>query len=163
MTTTPGSQDTVADRLAITDLVNMYADLIDAKDWDGLDQFFTEDVRVQMTADLLLQGRDEVVGYMRNMLGTDEIETYHHVASFTPEIDGDRARADVRIRAMHNGVGPRAGTFYESLSRQAHTFARRPEGWRCDYYEWRIVVKLGSLEQLFAPEYAAMAAGGGTR
>ena len=53
------------------------------------------------------------MGYTRSMLGTDEIVTYHHVASFTPVIDADTAEAAVRVRAMHNGVGPRAGRFWE--------------------------------------------------
>ena len=86
------------------------------------------------------------MGYTRSMLGTDEIVTYHHVASFTPNIDGDTAEAAVRVRAMHNGVGPRAGRFWESLAIQNTHLVRTADGWRCRGYEWRVVVGLGSLD-----------------
>ena len=89
------------------------------------------------------------------MVGNDEIVTYHHVATMTPVIDGDTAEVTVRVRAMHNGVGRRAGRFYESLAVQPTRLIRTPDGWRINHRDWLIQVKLGRLEELFAPELAA--------
>ena len=57
MSLTPEQVDAIADRLAITDVVNRYFDLVDAKRWDDMDQVFTEDATAQETADRVLQGR----------------------------------------------------------------------------------------------------------
>jgi hypothetical protein len=134
------------DRLAIVDLINYYVDALDAKRWDLVDDFFTEDAVVGWNPDLSTTGRDEIVTRMRQMLGTAEVITYHHVASFTPVVDGDAAEASVRIRAMHYGVGPRTGRYWESLGRQDTQFVRTPDGWRCRGFTWRVVVGLGSMD-----------------
>jgi ketosteroid isomerase-like protein len=138
--------DPLADRLALIDLVNRYVDLIDAKQFELLDDFFTDDAVVWWNAESSTSGRAPIVAHMRRMLDTDEIVTYHHVAAFTPVVDGDEAEAAVRVRAMHNGVGPRAGRFWESLAVQTTHFVRTADGWRCRGFEWRVVVGLGSLD-----------------
>jgi len=92
---------------------------------------------------------------MQHMSGSDEIVTYHHVAAMTPVVDGDTAAVVARVRAMHHGTGPRAGKFYESLATQPTQLVRTQEGWRIAHHEWVISVKLGSMEDLFAPELAA--------
>lgn len=138
--------DGAADRLAVIDAIHTYVDSIDAKRWEDLDDFFTEDATVWWTAERSTTGRAGILERMRQMLGTDDIVTYHHVASFTPEISGDTARAAVRIRAMHNGVGGRAGRFWESLAVQTTDLVRTPRGWRCSGFSWRVVVGLGSMD-----------------
>lgn len=145
----------IADRMAITDVVVRYFALVDSKDWDRMHEVFTEDTTARWTPEVLMEGRDRVVGAMRHMIGGDEIVTYHHVASMTPVIDGDTAEVDVRVRAMHYGVGPRAGKFYESLGIQPTRLVRTPEGWRCSHHEYRIVATFGDRADLFAPEIAA--------
>ncbi len=145
----------LADRLAVTDVVIRYFELVDAKDWDRMHEVFTEDTTTRWTPDRLVEGRDAVVGASRHMVGSDEIVTYHHVASMAPVVDGDTADVTARVRAMHYGVGPRAGKFYESLGVQPTRLVRTPEGWRIQHHDWLISVKLGSMEELFAPEIAA--------
>jgi hypothetical protein len=146
---------TVADRLAVTDVVLHYFELVDAKAWDRMDEVFTEGTTAHWTPEVLIQGRANVVGAMRHMSGSDEIVTYHHVAAMAPVVDGDTAEVSPHVRAMHYGVGPRAGKFYESLAVQPTRLVRAPEGWRIAHHEWVISVKLGSMEDLFAPEIAA--------
>jgi hypothetical protein len=132
-----------------------YFALVDAKAWDLMDEVFTDDTTTRWTADNLVEGRDSIVGAMRHMIGSDEIVTYHHVASMTPVVDGDTAEVTARVRAMHHGVGPRAGQFYESLGVQPTRLVRTPQGWRIQHHEWQITVMLGNREELFAPEIAA--------
>ena len=145
----------IADRLAVTDVVVRYFELVDAKRWERMHEVFTEDTTTRWTPDSLVEGRDSIVGAMQHMIGSDEIVTYHHVASMAPVVDGDTADVVVHIRAMHHGVGPRAGKFYESLGIQPTRLVRTPEGWRISHHEWQIAVMLGDREELFAPEIAA--------
>jgi len=145
----------LADRLAVADVVVRYFELVDAKRWDDMHEVFTDDTTARWTADNVIEGRDGVVGAMRHMSGSDEIVTYHHVAAMTPVIDGDRAEVVARVRAMHHGVGAREGKFYESLGIQPTSLVRTPDGWRIKHHDWIIAVKLGSMEELFAPEIAA--------
>jgi SnoaL-like domain len=148
-----------ADRLAIADVVLRSFEFTDAKDWEKLRELFTEDVSARWNPETLIQGRDQVMGTTQHMVGTNEIVTYHHVASMAPVVDGDTADVNVRVRAMHWGVGPREGKFYESLVIQPTKLVRTPGGWRIKHYDWEIQVKLGSLEELFAPEFASRSQG----
>ena len=145
----------LADRMAVGDVLVRYFELVDAKAWSQMHEVFTEDTTAQWTPDVLVEGRENVVGAMRHMSGSEEIVTYHLVSSMTPVVDGDTAEVVARIRAMHHGVGVRAGKFYESLGIQPTRLVRTPEGWRIKHHDWVIAVKLGSLEELFAPELAA--------
>jgi hypothetical protein len=145
----------IADRMAVTDVVVRYFELVDAKGWERMHEVFTEDTTCRWTPEVLVKGLASVVGAMQHMVGSDEIVTYHHVASMTPVIDGDTAEVTVRVRAMHHGVGPRAGQFYESLGIQPTRLVRTPQGWRIQHHDWVIAVKLGDREKLFAPEIAA--------
>jgi len=146
VTSTASGVDAIADRLAISDLINGYFAATDAKRWDIVEDFYTDDAVVWWNPENSTSGRAGIVGFTRSMLGTDEIVTYHHVANFTANIDGDTAHAAVRVRAMHNGVGARAGRFWESLAIQDTQLVRTPAGWRCRGYEWKVVVGLGSLD-----------------
>jgi hypothetical protein len=145
----------VADRLAVIDVLLRYFELVDAKGWDQMHEVFTEDTTARWTPDSVMEGRARVVGAMQHMSGSAEIVTYHHVASMAPVINGDEAEVTVRVRAMHHGVGPREGKFYESLGIQPTRLVRTPDGWRIKHHDWNIAVKLGSMEDLFAPELAA--------
>ena len=152
MTTTKA----LADRNAVADVVLRYFELVDTKDWDRMREVFTEDTTARWTTTLML-GIDNVVGASRHMVGGDEVVTFHQVGSMTPVVLGDTAEVKARVRAMHYGVGPRAGKFYESLAVQPTELVRTPAGWRISHHEWVIVAKLGSMEDLFAPELAARA------
>lgn len=153
--TTDDQTRALADRLAVVDVVVRYFELVDTKQWSLMDEVFTEDTTARWTADSMMEGRANVVGAMSHMSGSDEIVTYHHVGSMTPVVDGDTAEVVAHVRAMHHGVGPRAGKFYESLATQPTLLVRTDEGWRIKHHDWVIAVKLGSMEDLFAPELAA--------
>jgi hypothetical protein len=146
----------IADRFAITDLVNRYFELVNSKQWDLMDQVFAEDATAQETADRVLQGRARIVDSMRSYEDSDEIVLYDHVGIFTPVVQGDAAEAEMRVRSMHHGVGPRQGKFYESLATMFVRVVRTPDGWRFSHYDWRISVRLGNLGELYAPELERM-------
>jgi hypothetical protein len=146
---------TIADRLAVADVVLRYFELVDAKDWEHFDEVLTTDTTARWTPDALVQGRAKLVDATRHMIGSDEIVTFHHVAAMAPVVDGDTAEVTARVRAMHHGRGSRDGAFYESFGIQPTTLVRTPEGWRISHHEWQIAVKQGDMQALFAPEIAA--------
>jgi ketosteroid isomerase-like protein len=145
----------IADRLAVQDVVRRYFELVDTKAWGQFDEVLTEDTTARWTADSMMQGRLALVAATRHMVGGDEVVTFHHVATMSPVIEGDTAEVTARVRAMHYGLGPRQGKFYESLAVQPTRLLRTAAGWRISHHDWNIVVKLGSMEDLFAPEIAA--------
>jgi SnoaL-like domain len=147
--------EVMADQMAVTDVLIRFFALVDAKGWDRMHEVFTDDTTVRRGPDSIVEGRAAVVAGMREMVDNDEIVTYHHAAIMVPAIDGDTAEVTARVRAMHHGVGPRTGKFYESLAVQPTRLIRTTEGWRIQHRDWLIQVKLGSLEDLFAPELAA--------
>jgi ketosteroid isomerase-like protein len=147
--------EALADRNAVTDVVLRYFELVDTKDWDHMHEVFTDDTTARWTPTTLMQGIDNVVGATQHMVGGGEVVTFHHVASMTPVVTGDTAEVTARVRAMHYGLGPREGKFYESLAVQPTRLVRTPDGWRIQHHEWVIVAKFGSMEDLFAPELAA--------
>ena len=149
--TTP---EALADRNAVADVVLRYFELVDTKEWDRMHEVFTEDTTARWTPTNVMQGIDNVVGASRHMVGGDEVVTFHHVASMAPVVTGDTAEVTARVRAMHYGLGPREGKFYESLATQPTHLVRTPAGWRISHHEWVIVAKFGSMEDLFAPELA---------
>jgi hypothetical protein len=153
---TTGDLTAIADRLAIINLVNGYIDDIDGKQWDHMGDFFTEDAVVRWSPERSMQGRSAIVDMTRDRLDTAEVVTHHHVGTFSPLVRGDEAEAEIRIRAMHEGAGFRAGRFYESLGVQKTRFVRTPDGWRCKYYEWQIAAKFGSMD-VFSPQPASQA------
>jgi hypothetical protein len=145
----------IADRLAVEDVIVRYFELVDSKGWDQMDEVFTEDTTASWVAGSVIEGWEAVAGAMRHMSGSDEILTFHHVSSMTPHVEGDSATVSPRVQAMHVGLGPRDGLFYESLAVQPTLLVRTPEGWRIKHHDWRISYKHGDLEALFAPEIAA--------
>lgn len=145
----------IADRMAVQDVVLRYFELVDTKAWDRFGEAVTDDTSASWTADSVIEGRQALVAATRHMVGSDEIVTHHHVAAMSPVIEGDNARVTPRVRAMHYGLGPREGKFYESLAFQPTTLVRTPAGWRISHHQWNIVVKLGDMQDLFAPELAA--------
>jgi hypothetical protein len=153
--TTTAELARLVDRAAVGDVVRRYFELVDLKDWTRFDEVLTEDTAARWSADRVVRGRAALVEATRHMIGSEEIVTFHHVAGLSPVVDGDHASVTARVRAMHYGLGPRQGLFYESLAVQPTELVRTPDGWRISAHEWQILVRLGDLGELFAPELAA--------
>jgi ketosteroid isomerase-like protein len=149
------SVSAIDDRLAVEDVVRRYFELVDTKAWDRFADVVTEDTVVRWTATSQVQGIEALVVATRHMIGSDEIVTFHHVAVMSPVIDGDTAEVTARVRAMHYGLGARQGQWYESLAIQPTKLVRTPGGWRISDHQWNVMVKLGDMDELFAPELAA--------
>ena len=138
------------DRAAIAELFNRYADALDTKQWQQLEQVFTEDASGDFPVDSHCHGRREIIDFIKTALATDEIVTHHMFGNFSVSFDGNSAKASVHMRAYHGGVGPREGLFEESLGSFTGRFLRTVQGWRCSYLREEIFVMLGTPD-VFQP------------
>jgi hypothetical protein len=121
----------VADRLAIQDLIARYPTVVDGRNWDGLDELFTPDARIDFTAfggpagDLATVKaflEDALAGFRR---------TQHMMGLPAITLDGDRATARTSCNnpmVLDNGDGTTSvwliGLWYDD------EFTRTSEGWR---------------------------------
>jgi SnoaL-like domain len=125
------AQSELADRLAIQDLIARYPLAVDGRDWDGLDELFTPDARIDFTAfggpagDLASTKsflRDALSGFRR---------TQHMMGLPAITLDGDRASSRTPCNnpmVIDNADGSTAvwliGLWYDD------EFVRTPDGWR---------------------------------
>ena len=85
--------DDVADRLAIQDLIARYPIVVDGADYDGLDELFTADARIDFTAFGGPVGTPaEIKPFLRDSLGLFS-RTQHMMGLPVINVDGDRASA----------------------------------------------------------------------
>lgn len=116
----------LADRLAITDVVNRYAEAIDRRDWDLLRTCFAPDGRIRGPRHELV-GPDAIVADMQATTGATAT-TQHFIGNVRVEVDGDRAQARSYLIATSSHPGTRA------LRRMHATYEdeliRTDEGWR---------------------------------
>jgi hypothetical protein len=121
----------LADRLAIQDLIARYPRAVDGRDWDGLDELFTPDARIDFTAfggpagDL-----ESTKSFLREALGGFR-RTQHMMGLPAITLDGDRATSRTSCHnpmVIDNADGSTAvwliGLWYDD------EFARTPDGWR---------------------------------
>ena len=83
----------LADRLAIQDLIARYPLVVDGRDWDGLDELFAPDARIDFTAfGGPVGGLGEIKAFLADALGGFR-RTQHMMGLPAISLDGDRATA----------------------------------------------------------------------
>jgi hypothetical protein len=116
------------DRFEIIGVLDRYAECLDARDWKGLADVFTEDADVDFG--LWRSGTlDEVrsrIGSFLNGCGPSQ----HLLGNYRIELDGDRATSKCYCRVMHFGKGEHEGKTYEAYLEYADELVRTAAGWR---------------------------------
>ena len=121
----------VEDRLAIHDLLARYADAVDSRRFDRLDDVFTPDARIDFTAfGGPAGGLEETKHFLAHSLPMFR-RTQHLLGLPVVDLDGDRASARTPCHnpmVMDNADGTTSvwliGLWYDD------EFVRTPEGWR---------------------------------
>lgn len=118
---------TIADRMAITDLLTRYAHAVDTKDWELYRTVFTPDARIDYsTAGGPNGDLDTVVEQLSKALELFE-RTQHFISNIGVDFDGDRAR----VRAMFlNPMIVSPGKRFYCGGWYHHELARTSDGWR---------------------------------
>jgi hypothetical protein len=135
----------IEDRIEILDLFNKYADALDFKDWDALNELFTPEVKSDWFGQYQIDRRDQVIGFIRDLVGRVG-RTHHMITNFRVSFDGDSAEANVRVKAYHVGAGDKADLFEESLGTFNATAVRTGDGWRFSRFGEALFVMLGTQE-----------------
>jgi hypothetical protein len=121
----------LADRLAIQDLIARYPIAVDGRDWDALDDLFTDDARIDFTAfggpagDLA-----SIKVFLRDALGGFR-RTQHMMGLPAITLSGDRATARTSCNnpMVIDGADGETSVWLIGLWYDDE-FARTAEGWR---------------------------------
>jgi len=117
------------DRLAILALLDRYPEALDSRRWELLEEVFDPGVVFDFGPDWQTQGLGAAVARIRAALEPCA-STQHLQGNYRIEIDGDRARSRVYVRAFHLGAGSTAGRHYEMGGEYRDELRRGEEGWR---------------------------------
>ncbi len=118
---------TIADRIAIGDLLTRYAHAVDTKDWPLYRTVFTPDAQIDYTTAGGPSGDlDTVVSQLSVALELFS-RTQHFVSNVDVALDGDQAR----VRAMFfNPMIVSTGKQFFCGGWYNHDLVRTPDGWR---------------------------------
>lgn len=119
---------TIADRLALQDVMARYARHVDERDFDLFRGLFDEKLQAEGFGPETLQGPDAWIDFVRTALSAFG-RTQHMLGPVLAEIDGDHARARTDLQAIHVHLPPKTGLF--TVWGTYHTeMSRSPGGWQ---------------------------------
>ena len=121
------------DRLAILELTSRLALLVDARDWDALEQLFTDPVYWDRTSlfggEPETQSPAELVGGLRYSLGGLDV-THHMITCLEISLDGDQATGAANMQGTHVLANPSGDPRWTVGARHDYRFKRTAGGWR---------------------------------
>jgi hypothetical protein len=122
---------------AVVDVVVRCAAAFDRRDWDALDEVFTEDAHGYG-----VDGRNAVRDFVRSFLGgcgpSQHLLGNHHVL-----VDGETARSVCKARVFHVGAGERSYLSYECFGNYWDDLVLTDSGWRISRRRFEVTITLG--------------------
>ena len=119
------------DRAEIHDLFSRYADAVTGRQWELLDEVFTEDVTSTAQWSTEIAGRTALVRRIRDVI--ERTTKTHLLGNYTATIDGDVAEASVHIRVYRVCEGP--GRQYQKIFGSFRArLIRTAKGWRFRHF-----------------------------
>jgi len=111
----------LGDRLALHEMPGRYGDLIDDRDWDGLDQIFLDDATFEIPGQVL-EGLEGIRSFMRQ---SNHPRTHAMTNVYADETPGEPGRAIVsfRIVGMRRDGRIMSGRYRDAVVKTA-------DGWR---------------------------------
>jgi len=132
---------TLLDLRAIEMVYYRYCEVIDAKDFDRLDEIFTIDAvgDYRSSNGILQQGVAPLADRLFRGMGpgSDCGATQHNVSNIRATIDGDQATSRAHFYAVHAGLNAHAGQRYTCWGEYADRWVRTPAGWRVAERQYR--------------------------
>ena len=120
----------LADRLEIQELLARYARGIDSEDWELWKSVFTENAILDYSsAGAIVGSRDEVAGFFAKAMRVTPVKQ-HFITNVEIELDGDRAR--VRAIFFNPMQLPGQSEMSACGGRYHHDLVRTPEGWKSE-------------------------------
>jgi hypothetical protein len=150
-------------RQAHIDMMIRYAHALDTVDWALLETLFTEDasLRARVLVDrkppppseeYVTEGREALIGGLKHIFAGLSA-THHLLGNYVvePAADGTTAKASCYVRAYHQGNGPRAHLFEESLARFDFETVRDGGAWKIRRMQETLMVMLGTMDAFPPP------------
>ena len=135
-----------SDRIEIVAVLDRYAEALDGRRWELLEQVFAPDVEFDF-GEWSAKSLGEAVAAIRSYL--DGCGPSQHLqGNYRVDVEGDRASSRVYIRASHVGVGRAAGKSYEMAGEYQDELRRTPAGWRSVRRRAQVFFELGTREVL---------------
>jgi ketosteroid isomerase-like protein len=120
----------MTDREAIQQLMATYAYAIDAKDYAGITDCFTEDATVEYAGHShRLTGHAAIAKIMEQQLGPLDV-TQHMFTNFIIQTDGDTGRVSCDILAQHVRRGALGGDKYMAGGQYRVEVRHTSAGWK---------------------------------
>ncbi len=128
----------------IQQILIRYAEALDSKNWDGLDNVFHPDVQVNYADVFQLDGRDTAVNMIKSMLETCG-PTQHLLGNYRINPDGDQAESACYVRAVHAGRGLLSFFTFTIWAEYIDRLVLTDEGWRIIERNLKIAKRTGNL------------------
>ena len=135
MTTTTSDPATTEteDRLAILELIGNLALLLDARDWDALEELFADPVHYDRTSlfggePLTFSPAELVDDYRHNLGNLDAV--HHMITCHVINIDGDQATCAANMQGTHVFSNPSGGPIWTVAGRHDYQLKRTAAGWK---------------------------------
>lgn len=127
------------DRTEIVEALAEVAAAIDARDWDGVRCWFTDDTHAYG-----VRGQDALAAQLQAHLGGVG-PTQHLLGNHRVAVDGDIARSLTYGRIHHVGAGPMEGSSYECMGEYDDHWVRTGAGWRISRRWFEIRISIGDF------------------
>jgi uncharacterized protein (TIGR02246 family) len=139
-----------AERFAVTDTLDRYAEAVDARRWEILEEIFTDDVVWTWPDGRTTAGRAAVIEALRTALAHAG-PSHSLFGSYRVSVEGDRAGAKVHRRSyFSDATGGRR--FMESLGDYQVEMVRRDGAWRIERFREAVFIRRGSTDVFAAPD-----------
>jgi hypothetical protein len=131
-TSDPATTET-EDRLAILELIGNLALLLDARDWDALEQLWADQVHYDRSSLFggepeILSAAEVVAGYREALGGLDAL--HHLITGHVISIDGDKATCAANMQGTHVLANPSGDPMWTVGGRHDYQLERAADGWR---------------------------------
>jgi hypothetical protein len=127
---------------AIVDVTVRCAAAFDRRDWEALDEVFTEDATAYG-----VEGRESVIQFVRGFLGGCG-PSQHLLGNHQVTIDGQTAMSVCKARVFHVGAGDRAHLSYECFGNYWDDLILTESGWRIRTRKFEVTIALGDTSVL---------------
>src|SRR5262245_10113796 len=134
------------DRAEVTAVLDRYAEALDDRRWELLDRVFAPEA-VFDAGEYVARGRAQIVATIRTYLDHCG-PSQHLLGNHRVELDGDRARSRVYVRAFplcRDRSDPR---HYDVGGEYADELRRTPEGWLSVHRTMRVFYEHGTRDVL---------------
>jgi len=132
-TTLDSTISETTDRIAILELIGRLALLLDARDWNALEQLFTDTVYSDRTSLLggepvTLSAAEFVDGWRQTLQNMDAV--HHLITCHVINLDGDQATCAANMQGTHVLANTSGGPIWTVGGRHDYQLERTPDGWK---------------------------------